>query len=56
MCVVGRQHRYLEAGVFLLLLALYGLCVVGRQRGYLEVGVFPSSGGLVWRVRGGASA
>jgi hypothetical protein len=32
------------------------VCIVGRQRRYLEAGVLSSSGGLVWWLRGRASA
>ena len=51
MYVVGRERRYLEAGLVFLHVVLYDVYVVGRERRYLEAGVFSSSGGLVGRVR-----
>ena len=54
MCVVGRQRRYLEAGVFSSSGGLVGR--VRSRRRYLEAGLFSSSGGLVGRVRSRASA
>ena len=56
VCVVGRQRRYLEAGVFSFCGGLVWRVCSRCQRRYLEAGVFSSSGGLVWRVRGRASA
>ena len=46
----------LRLGFVLLLVVLHGVCVAGRQRRYLEAEVFSSSGGLLWRVCGRASA
>ena len=48
--VVGRERRYLEAGVFSSSGGLYGLYAVGREHRYLEATVFSSFGDLVWRV------
>ena len=36
MYIVGRQRRYLEAGVFSAPGGLYGVCIVGRQRRHLK--------------------
>ena len=44
--MVGRERRYLEAGLVFLHVVLYDVYVVGRERRYLEAWVFSASGVL----------